>query len=621
VQPAPSLALDARWLFVGGKGGVGKTTVAAALAVSLARADRTVLALSIDPAHSLGDALGLTLGTEPSDVPDSPGLRALELDAAAEQRRFVETHREAILELAEGGTYLDREDLDGFLQLALPGVDELAAVLRLLRPREPAPARVVIDTAPTGHTLRLLALPRQLRAWIDALAAMQEKRRQVSQALVGAFRPGAGGDFLSGLAHDLDRIEALLRDPSHTRFLLVTNPEPAVAAESHRFLAELRALGVPLAGVALNRDEGSATAFDAGSGVPVVRLGRTRTELVGVEPLRAFARPLLGELHADAAIPRRTTSAAAGAAGAGYFPPVGRRLYLVGGKGGVGKTTVSAAIALGLSARGAGRVLLLSVDPAGSLDEVLGDRAEAASVAGAPGVEPRQLDAGAVWSRFRAEYAESVERLFTQLMGSMSAHADAEVMRRLVDLAPPGLDEVMALGEVIDALEAGVYNALVLDTAPTGHLLRLLEMPETGLAWTHALMRLLLKYRQVVRTGGLGERLLGLARSLRWISALLRDASRACVVVVALPESLSVPETRRLLARLAALSLPVDALLVNRVAPGSDSADLAALAAVAGVGPAALVAAPERGRGPSGAGELLDFAGSWRHTSPDPSRP
>src|SRR5690606_39049564 len=133
--------------------------------------------------------------------------------------------------------------------------------------------------------------------------------------------------------------------------------------------------------------------------------------------------------------------------------------------------------------------------------------------------------------------------------------SDRAVIERLVDLAPPGIDELAALMEVVDLTEDRPYDAVVLDTAPTGHFQRLLELPEVALAWTHQAMRLLLKYREVIAPGELAERLLKLARSLRGFGERLRNPAESWLLLVALPEALGVPEAERLLDRLTQLKV------------------------------------------------------------------
>jgi arsenite-transporting ATPase len=590
------------WTFVGGKGGVGKTTVAAALAVALADAGERVLALSTDPAHSLGDALGTRLGPEPAPVVGVPGLEALEVDAALERARFLERHRGMLSRLLERGTYLAPDDVAGLLELAPPGMDELGALLRLLDLADSDPAlHVVVDTAPTGHTLRLLDLPRAAGGWIAALEAMEARHRGVALALAGAYRPDAAARGLAALRADVERLAALLADPARARFVLVATPEPVVLAETRRYLGALRERGIAVAVVVINRIEANdplsgVDAGAAGAGVPMVGIPLLAPEPVGVAGLRRVTP------HPPAPSPTRgegehgTAALAPGPPGGGislgapWFVPADRRLYLVGGKGGVGKSTVASAVAARLAEEGRAPVLLVSTDPAGSLGDVweaeVGARAVGAP--GAPGVRLRQVDAAAGWDAFRTQLRGQVEALFGGGAGAGLAAADREVVERLAELAPPGVDEVMALGELIDLLEGGEYNALVLDTAPTGHLLRLLEMPAVALDWAHALLRLLLGYREVVGLGEAAERVLRFARTLRALRARLEDGAHTFVLAVALPEALSVPETERLAAR---------------------------LLAVPGV-PRAAAASEWGGRGPRGAAELLRFARSWRCAAP-----
>jgi arsenite-transporting ATPase len=287
----------------------------------------------------------------------------------------------------------------------------------------------------------------------------------------------------------------------------------------------------------------------------------------------------------------------------------------------VGKSTVAAALGVVLAAEGR-RVLLLSVDPAGSLAEVL-DRevgAEARPVDGAPGLWARQLDSGAQWEDFRSRYRAETERIFgTLLSGGLSASSDRDVVARLVDLAPVGMDELAALMEVVDVTEDRPYDALVLDTAPTGHFLRLLELPEVALAWTHQVMGLLLKYREVVRPGELAGRLLRLAQSLHRFVARLRDSESTWALSVALPEALSVPESRRLLRRLDELGVHPRALLINRLLRDGSVHPPAAyiagrLAEAAGGLP--LAGAPDELVGPRGPEALAAFARGWRLLSP-----
>jgi arsenite/tail-anchored protein-transporting ATPase len=614
----------ARWIWVGGKGGVGKTTVAAALAVDFADRGEPVLVLSVDPAHSLGDALGSKLGREPRPLPNIPQLWAFELDAQYERARFLEQRGEELRALLGRGTYLASEEIDEFLSLALPGIDEAAAVLRLLELRQrPEFARLVIDTAPTGHTLRLLDFPRLLGEWLTTLGALEQRH----QTVVAAFAPGGAtapaAPFLNALRVEVEALARELTARERTRFVLVTTEEPVVMAETRRFHQALRRAGITSGGLVVNRSGGGAVEssyLQPGEELseigPLLQVSLLPEEPVGVEALRR----LLERSGPAKPPPLRPRPPATGLrVGTRWIAPDERRLYVVGGKGGVGKSTIASALALSLSDRDR-VVLLLGTDPAGSLAEVWEGSVtdQAVPAPGTPRLELRELDGAAAWQEFRAAHQAEADRFFARVLGQGdSAAADNHALQRLLQLAPPGIDELMALLQVVDLLDEAAYNAVVLDTAPTGHLLRLLELPDIALDWAHAIMRLLLRYREVTGLGGVAERMLAFARSVRRLRDALQNSGQTLIAAVALPEALSVPETERLLRRLAGLGMRADVLFINqlfgraaRIEP--ERARLAAQLLVRTEGTAA-VGAPSLPAGPRGAAQLRSFAAAWRH--------
>jgi arsenite-transporting ATPase len=247
------------------------------------------------------------------------------------------------------------------------------------------------------------------------------------------------------------------------------------------------------------------------------------------------------------------------------------RLVVFAGKGGVGKTTCAATAALALAAaRPDARVLALSVDPAHSLGDVLGVTVgdDERAVPGAPpGLRAREVDADRAFARLRARYQQAVEQTFESLLrGSRFDVAyDREALRGLMDLAPPGLDELFAVLSIVEALleREPPVDVVVLDTAPTGHALRLLAMPATALGWVHALLAILLTSREVMGLGEVAAELVTTARRLRELGALLTDAARARVVVVTRAAELPARESERLLAALKRLRLAVPAVVVN----------------------------------------------------------
>jgi arsenite-transporting ATPase len=247
---------------------------------------------------------------------------------------------------------------------------------------------------------------------------------------------------------------------------------------------------------------------------------------------------------------------------ASVVPP----LTVVGGKGGVGKTTAACALGVAISSP-EHSVLVVSTDPAPSVADALAQPVddEIVPVDGAPGLFAQQLDASAAFARFRTRYSARVDALFDSLVGgSMDAAYDRRIARDLLALAPPGIDELYALAALGEIVAEGRFATVIVDPAPTGHLLRLLTLPELALDWTHRLLRLMLQYRELVGLGEAAEELLGFARRTRTLTALLRDPSRAGVLVVALNEPLVREESARLIQNVQAMGIAVTGVLWNR---------------------------------------------------------
>jgi arsenite-transporting ATPase len=149
----------------------------------------------------------------------------------------------------------------------------------------------------------------------------------------------------------------------------------------------------------------------------------------------------------------------------------------------------------------------------------------------------------------------------------MEIKFDREAMRELVELTPPGIDEIAALGTISDLLDSERYHTIVLDTAPTGHLIRFLELPQVALSWIRTFMKLLLKYKDVMRADQVAEELVALSKSIKKVLALLTDADRCEFVGVAIPERMSLEETLDLAKSLEKLNVPLRKLLINGVVP------------------------------------------------------
>jgi arsenite/tail-anchored protein-transporting ATPase len=544
-----------------------------------------VLLVSLDPAHSLGDVLGLALGPEDRAVPGSGGrLRAAEVDAPRAYGLWLARERPLLLRLAERGTYLRAGELEAVLDLALPGVDELMGLRELLRLARKRPDHaLVVDAPPTGHALRLLDAPAQIRRLARLFAHLQAKHHALAEALSRRRAPDDADALIAGLEDEADAIDALL---GRTAFTWVTLPEALAWEETRDALAALDARGLagdvlvnrvtrrPARACALcdgrRRAERPVCAAIAASGVAASWVAesdpppRGREALLGLRIRRGLPK------HPRAGSSPRTRGAAGTAPAAWRALAATRRLVVFAGKGGVGKT--SAATATALAAAGDGRrVLLLSADPAHSLADALAGPADGPLPA-APGLTARELDAAAAFERRRDGYRRSLAGLWQPDDARSGAHAtlDRALARDLLDEPPPGLDELLALLEIEQALGAARtdYDLVVLDSAPTGHALRLLAMPELATAWVEALLRIA-RAAGVARLAGLVNELVETSRSLRRLRALLADRDATGVVTIAQPDELAVRETRRLHRALAARGLAPVALLVNGMRDGS----------------------------------------------------
>ena len=251
-----------RYLFFGGKGGVGKTTAASATALfllnSLTKND-SILLFSTDPAHSLSDSLGVRIGNRLVGVAEHDGAKliAYEMDAALALERFRTAHGQVLAEIAERGTLLDEEDINELLNLSLPGLDEVMSLFELSElDREGKYAHIVVDTAPSGHTSRLLRLPEVFTRMVHALDRMGEKHRYMIEHF--ARRRVAADEvdlFLQDLTARIAAVRKMLYNEEQTNFTLVTIPEAMSVRETQRYWQLLREQGVPVGDLIVNRVE------------------------------------------------------------------------------------------------------------------------------------------------------------------------------------------------------------------------------------------------------------------------------------------------------------------------------------------------------------------------------
>ena len=507
----PHAFLDSlpRFVFFTGKGGVGKTSLACATATRLADDGRRVLLVSTDPASNVAQVLGQPIGSRPTAVATVPGLTAVEIDPEA----AAAAYREAIIGPVRG--LLPEAELAGITeQLSGSCTTEIASFNEFtdLLADDAATAgfdHIVFDTAPTGHTIRLLQLPGEWTSFLD------EGKGDAS-----CLGPMAGLDKTrSRYAAALAR----LGDPTLTRLVLVARAQRSTLEEAARTAEELAAVGITQQHLAINGILDTAVDGDLLAGAVVAReqeaLATLPPTLAGLAtsriPLRAagiVGVDAVRTLLTDAAPGPSDPADAPLADGVGgslgelvdELAAHDHGLVMCMGKGGVGKTTTAAAIALALAARGK-RVHLSTTDPAGHLDQTLDGGSD-------DNLTVSRIDPAAATQAYR-----------DRVLATKGARLDEEGRAQLLeDLRSPCTEEVAVFGEFSHLVARARREFVVIDTAPTGHTLLLMDA--TGSY-----------HREIVR--GLGD-------DARVVTPLMRlqDPDLTRVLIVTLPDATPVQE-------------------------------------------------------------------------------
>lgn len=502
-HPLSLMKNPTRHLFFTGKGGVGKTSLSTAVALTLADAGKKVLLVSTDAASNLDEMLGIQLRNIPTSVPGAPGLTVLNIDPDT----AAESYRQRVLAQMPAGTSESelstvREQLSGACTTEIASFDEFAS---LLADNTELYDHIVFDTAPTGHTLRLLSLP---KAWSGFLAGNDR----------GASCLGPH----SGLKMQEVRFQAALDalvDPVKTTVILVTRPDKGAIAEAARTSQELQALNLNNQRLVVNgvfhasdRKDAVACAIESVGQQALDEMPECLRRLPQDQvPLRAFdtvglvaLRALLDDRVAPSGATKPVTSVFAGAAPglvelADELAAAGHGLIMVMGKGGVGKTTVAAALALGLAQRGK-TVHLSTTDPAAHL---------AGTIEGE--VTGLRVD--------RIDPKVETQRYIDKIMAAKSPGLDAQEQALLLeDLRSPCTEEVAVFHAFSRIVSEARSAYVVLDTAPTGH--SMLLMDATGAY-----------HRQIMREFDKGNAVHVITPLMR-----LQDAGYTKIILVTLPE-------------------------------------------------------------------------------------
>ena len=530
------LARARRFLFFTGKGGVGKTSLSCATAVALAGQGRRVLLISTDPASNLSEVLGATVGSAPAPHPRRPSLWALNIDPEQAARDYRESvlapYRATLPPVMVAGI---EEQLSGACTTEIAAFNEFSRYLGDDR-RTREYDHVIFDTAPTGHTLRLLQLPAAWNHFIDT-----------NTSGTSCLGP------LSGLTAHKDlyaRTLAALSDRDQTQLVLVSRPDRAALAEADRSRGELQAIGLrnihlvlnglfraesrdPVAAAMTARQRHALEAMPAGlRALPFSEIELRSFNVNGVDALSMLMSESAGQQEADPDPVADQEADGPGAAWPGLADLVremeaqGSGVILTMGKGGVGKTTLASAIAVALAARGH-RVHLTTTDPAAHIHHTLGGTT-------------KRLDVG------RIDPAEETAAYAREVMATVGAGLDDDGRKLLEeDLRSPCTEEIAVFRAFAARVARGQDQFVVLDTAPTGHTLLLLDATEAY-------------HREVSRNQS------ELPDSVRQLLPRLRDPSYSRILIVTLPEFTPVHEAMALQADLRRAGIEPYGWVVNQ---------------------------------------------------------
>jgi len=466
---------EVKFIFFSGKGGVGKSTMSCATAVWLAKAGYKTLLVTTDPAPNLSDIFGQAIGHQVTPIRNMENLHAIEIDPDMASEEYRERIVGPLRDL------LDEKNLEIIKeQLNSPCVEEVAAFDKFIEfMDDPGYDVVVFDTAPTGHTIRLLELP---SGWTDTL----------NQSAATCIGPGAS---LQSAKAKYEKAIDYLQDRERTSFVFVLKPENSSILETKRSAEELSKLGIATSFLIVNGllpEEACTDDFfrkkKAGEERIVARIETEfpdlekiyyplqDSEVSGTELLNAVGRFVYEDKKDETGIKSSPSRSAVFFNQKSYRklnchdllkPTNGQRFIFFTGKGGVGKSTIASTTSLYMADQGY-KTLIVTTDPASHLHDIFGQ---------AINHEPTKINGVGNLYAARIDQRQALEEYKERILESVKDQSEETKRSVEEDLNSPCAEEMAAFEKFMSYFDTNGYDITVFDTAPTGHTLRLLELP------------------------------------------------------------------------------------------------------------------------------------------------
>ncbi len=559
-----------QFIFFSGKGGVGKTSMACAHALRAADEGQRTLLVTTDPASNLADVFEQEIGHRVTPIAAAPGLFAMEIDPDAATQEYIDRAMQPIRAAFPPQIVQVMEE-----QMSGPCTAEVAAFDRFTDflddpTGDGAPFDLVIfDTAPTGHTIRLLELPAEWTQAIDAASAGS------GQTCLG---PAAA---IQDARHKYARALQVMRDPVRTRLVFVLQPEALAIRETRRAMDELGKLGIrnvqliingvippdgtqnPLFAARAAMQARYLTEIERTFDCPQQRMPLLAGEIKGVHRLRQVGRiffdgvapeSILPVPEPDSHLPLGEEPGVRADVRARLLPDGRRRTVFFAGKGGVGKTVASCITALWLARQGY-KTLLLTTDPAAHLADVLdtpvGD--EPTPVPGLPGLLAAKIDPKATAEAYKQRILDDARR---------RGRPEAAIRVMEEELNSPCTEEIAAFDKFIEFASQGDWDVVVFDTAPTGHTLRLLELP---VDWSKQIDVKVFASVETAAADDVAKQRFG------QVIEMMSDPAQSTFAFVMIPESTPVLEAWRAAQELGTVGVKPGLAVANMVIPAEQA--------------------------------------------------